>query len=147
RHWGKRRRASWFSPASSRAASSLAANEDHPHHARQIGPNLCFWERGPLPPYTAITRVLLTTSSLSFLFQRRDELLAELRPMAKLALSLLSLSVLFLTGCFTIGPRTVARDRFDYSTAISESWKRQTLLNLIKIRYADAPVFLDVTSI
>lgn len=74
-------------------------------------------------------------------------MLAELRPVAKLTLSLLSLSVLFLTGCFAIGPRTVARDRFDYSAAISESWKRQTLLNLIKIRYADAPVFLDVTSI
>lgn len=65
-------------------------------------------------------------------------MLAEIRPMAKFTLSLLSLSVLFLTGCFTIGPRTVARDRFDYSTAISESWKRQTLLNLIKIRYVNA---------
>ncbi|MBI3797380.1 MAG: hypothetical protein HY268_10510 [Deltaproteobacteria bacterium] len=67
--------------------------------------------------------------------------------MTKLAACLLSLLVLFLDGCFTIGPRTVARDRFDYSSAISESWKNQTLLNLIKLRYADAPVFLDVTSI
>src|SRR5215813_10531761 len=92
-------------------------------------------------------RILLTTSSLSFLLQWRDEVLAELRPMAKLTLSLLSLSVLFLTGCLTIGPRTVARDRFDYSTAISESWKRQTLLNLIKIRLADAARVFQVTSI
>jgi len=67
--------------------------------------------------------------------------------MVTLTLSLLSLSAFFLAGCFTIGPWTVTRDRFDYSAAISESWKRQTLLNLIKIRYADAPVFLDVTSI
>jgi hypothetical protein len=72
---------------------------------------------------------------------------AEIRPVAKLTLAFLSLSALFLTGCFTLGPRTVARARFDCSTAISESWKRQTLLNLIKIRYADVPVFLDVTSI
>jgi hypothetical protein len=31
--------------------------------------------------------------------------------------------------------------------AISDSWKRQTLLNLLKVRYADAPVFMDVTSV
>lgn len=39
------------------------------------------------------------------------------------------------------------RDRFDYVTAISESWKRQMLLNLLKVRCADAPVFVDVTSV
>jgi hypothetical protein len=52
-----------------------------------------------------------------------------------------------LVGCAAIGPPTVDRDRFDYVTAISESWKRQTLLNLLKTRYMDAPVFMDVTSV
>ena len=52
-----------------------------------------------------------------------------------------------LSGCASIGPSTVARDRFDYITAISDSWKAQMLLNLVKIRYADAPVFLDVASV
>jgi hypothetical protein len=52
-----------------------------------------------------------------------------------------------IAGCVGIGPPTVARDRFDYVSAISESWKRQTLLNLLKTRYADAPVFMDVTSV
>ena len=42
---------------------------------------------------------------------------------------------------------TVARDRFDYITAISDSWKAQMLLNVVKLRYADAPVFLDVASV
>jgi hypothetical protein len=57
------------------------------------------------------------------------------------------LAVLQTAGCAGIGPHTVARDRFDYVSAISESWKRQTLLNMIKTRYADAPVFMDVSSV
>jgi hypothetical protein len=52
-----------------------------------------------------------------------------------------------LNGCASIGPGTVARDRFDYTTAISDSWKAQMLLNVVKLRYADAPVFLDVASV
>jgi hypothetical protein len=52
-----------------------------------------------------------------------------------------------LTGCASIGPATLARDRFDYITAISDSWKAQMLLNVVKLRYADAPVFLDVASV
>ena len=52
-----------------------------------------------------------------------------------------------LSGCASIGPGTVARDRFDYTTAISDSWKAQMLLNVVKLRYGDAPVFLDVASV
>jgi hypothetical protein len=46
-----------------------------------------------------------------------------------------------------MGPSTVARDRFDYVGAVSESWKQQMLLNLLKVRYFDAPVFMDVASV
>jgi hypothetical protein len=54
---------------------------------------------------------------------------------------------LVISGCTGIGPGTVARDRFDYTTAISESWKNQMLLNMVKLRYGDTPVFLDVASV
>jgi len=57
------------------------------------------------------------------------------------------LMLFLLTACASTGPSTIARDRFDYITAISESWKRQLMLNLLKIRYADAPVFMDVASV
>lgn len=54
---------------------------------------------------------------------------------------------LAISGCRTIGPQTIARDGFEYNMAISESWKKQMLLNLVKIRYADVPFFLEVSSI
>jgi hypothetical protein len=53
---------------------------------------------------------------------------------------------LLSNGCRSIGPRTIPRDRFDYSDAI-ESWKHATLLNIIKLRYLDLPIFLDVAQV
>jgi hypothetical protein len=55
--------------------------------------------------------------------------------------------VAIFTGCTHLGPRSVAVDRFDYSTAIADSWKQQTLLNIVKLCYMDLPVFVDVSSI
>ncbi|MHC4324005.1 MAG: hypothetical protein ACYSUX_07010 [Planctomycetota bacterium] len=55
--------------------------------------------------------------------------------------------LLCMAGCANIGPGNVNRDRFGYADALSDSWKRQMLLNLVKMRYGDAPVFLEVTSV
>ena len=55
---------------------------------------------------------------------------------------------LSVTGCFRpIGPQSVARDRHLYASSLSDSWKEQTLLNIVKMRYLDPPVFVDVGNI
>lgn len=54
---------------------------------------------------------------------------------------------LCLAGFATVGPDTVPRDRFGYNAAVSESWKEQTLLNIVKLRYGDMPLFMEVASI
>ena len=52
------------------------------------------------------------------------------------------------TGCYRpIGPQSVARDRRLDATSLSDSWKEQTLLNIVKIRYFDPPLFVDVGNI
>ena len=55
--------------------------------------------------------------------------------------------LLALTACSSIGPTTIKRDRTDYSTAMANSWKEMQLLNIVKFRYFDPPVFLDVPSV
>jgi hypothetical protein len=58
-----------------------------------------------------------------------------------------TLMAILCTACSSIGPATLPRDRFDYSSALADSWKQQTLLNIIKLRYMDLPIFVDVASI
>ncbi|MGB5708800.1 MAG: hypothetical protein WBM41_18475 [Arenicellales bacterium] len=55
--------------------------------------------------------------------------------------------VFLIAGCAAVGPRHVPQDRFKYNQALAESSRHQMLLNLVRIRYLEEPVFLSVSSI
>ncbi len=63
----------------------------------------------------------------------------------KLALGLVPL--VLLTGCSHFGSDKLVKNRFNYTAAIGESWKSQMLLNVVKLRYGDVPIFLTVQSV
>lgn len=61
--------------------------------------------------------------------------------------ALVAAAAMWIVGCRSIGAGTIPKDRADYSEAIGTSWMRQTLLNIVKIRYNTAPTFIDVSSV
>jgi len=54
---------------------------------------------------------------------------------------------LLLASCGSYGPRTMDRDQINYGNSIGDTWKNQMLANIVKIRFVDMPVFVDVGSI
>ena len=56
-------------------------------------------------------------------------------------------STLAIAGCAGVPPQRIQVDRLEYGQVVADSWKRQTLLNVVSLRYGDAPMFLDVSSI
>ena len=56
--------------------------------------------------------------------------------------------LLLCISCATrLGPRTVPGARFNYNEAIARSLNEQLLLNLVRLRYRDTPLFVDVGSV
>ena len=54
---------------------------------------------------------------------------------------------LLIAGCTSIGPPTVRRDRLDYADAMADASKRETLLNIVKLRYGDTPSMVTVNQL
>jgi hypothetical protein len=50
-------------------------------------------------------------------------------------------------SCVSIGPKTIPRDQFDYGRAIANSGKEQLLFNVVGLRYVEAPIFVNVSSV
>lgn len=55
--------------------------------------------------------------------------------------------VVSVYGCVSVGPETISRDRFNYGQAIADSWEEQMVFNMLRVRYGEAPVFLDVSQV
>jgi hypothetical protein len=70
-------------------------------------------------------------------------------PMTKALVFVTCVLSLLSTGCLhpKIGPQSLPRDRALYSISLADSWKEQTLLNIVKVRYIDPPIFVDIGSI
>jgi hypothetical protein len=56
-------------------------------------------------------------------------------------------AALLASGCASVGPVSLPKTRSDYNVAIQRSSDQQLLLNLVRLRYRDTPVFLEVTSV
>lgn len=62
-------------------------------------------------------------------------------------LSICLLAAGVLTSCASYGPRTIERDQMDYGLSLNVSIKQQLLGNIVRLRYMEAPVFVNVSSI
>ena len=56
-------------------------------------------------------------------------------------------ALLLLSSCYNVGSVRLDQDQNDYSRALIESSKRQTLLNVVRLRYGNTPGFLDTTQL
>ncbi len=67
------------------------------------------------------------------------------RPLARAtATALLALLLTTSGGCLRMGPKLTVSDHIDYATAVGESWKHEALTNIVRMRYADWPVFTKI---
>ncbi len=73
--------------------------------------------------------------------------LRQQRPNRSLFAMMIFAAAVVMAACSSIGPERVPKDRLDYADSLSVSWQRQMLLNIVKLRYGEMPMFLDVTSV
>ncbi len=67
--------------------------------------------------------------------------------MIQVRIFLLCFIALSVSACSSLGPGRIALDRFNYNDAIAHSSNEQMLLNIVRLRYEDVPVFLAVSSV
>lgn len=50
-------------------------------------------------------------------------------------------------GCNTVGPPALEGGRLDYNEVIAHTWNEQLLRNLVRLRYRDTLLFLEITGV
>jgi len=60
---------------------------------------------------------------------------------------LIAATLFLISGCASRGAKRIPADRFDYNAAIAQSTREQMLLNIVRSRYLEVPVFLTVSSV
>ena len=64
--------------------------------------------------------------------------------MAKLTLLIFCIA---LAGCITTGPTPVSGSRTDYNVVLRQAGAQQLLLKLVRLRYRDQAMFLEVSAL
>jgi len=52
-----------------------------------------------------------------------------------------------VSGCASIGHKTINTDQYNYNLAINKGLNEQMLLNLVQMRYGDSPMFLRISNV
>jgi len=60
---------------------------------------------------------------------------------------LLTAIALCVAGCVQLGPELVKAGRNDYNIILQQTEDEEAILNLVRVRYGDRPLFLDVTNV
>ncbi|HEX9871036.1 MAG TPA: hypothetical protein VGC99_21050, partial [Candidatus Tectomicrobia bacterium] len=69
------------------------------------------------------------------------------RRVAHQLLLICCLAMLATGGCTALGPRVLQGERLNYNLALQYTTDEQMLLNLVRLKYRDPPIFLDVSGI
>jgi hypothetical protein len=60
---------------------------------------------------------------------------------------LFTIVVFLISGCASQGAKRIPADRFDYNAAIARSAREQMMLNIVRSRYQEMPMFLNISSV
>ncbi len=58
-----------------------------------------------------------------------------------------AMAPLSLNACSTVGPASIDQGRTSYNQVIQDTSAQQTLLNIIRVRKSETPLFMDVTEV
>jgi hypothetical protein len=67
--------------------------------------------------------------------------------MKRYVFSAIYVILISLTGCNAVGPKALHSGRMNYNEVIAQSWNEQLLLNLVRLKYRDTLLFLEINNV